>query len=120
VLPQLSSVSRGRFSTGRFVDVVEGSAVLALPNAIMRDKCEEKRPELERVLARHFGRPVPVRLAVDPSVGAEGGGAATRPGDAEHEDHIDLDELVDAPGDGRTGIDRLTEAFPGAEVLGDA
>ena len=120
MLPQLSSVSRGRFSTGRFVDVVEGSAVLALPNPIMRDKCEEKRPELERVLALHFGRPVPVRLTVDPSVGAEGGGAATRPGDAEHEDHIDLDDLVDAPGDARTGIDRLTEAFPGAEVLGDA
>lgn len=117
VLPRLSSVSKGRFSTGRFVDVADGSAVLALPNAIMRDKCEEKRPELERVLGEHFGRAVPVRLVVDPSVGAEVGGA--RRGDAEHEDHVDLDELVDAPGDARTGIDRLTEAFPGAEVLGD-
>jgi DNA polymerase-3 subunit gamma/tau len=119
VLPRLSSVSRGRFSTGRFVAVAEGSAVLALPNAIMRDKCEEKRPELERILAEHFGRAVPVRLTVDPAVGAEVGGAAPRPGDAEHDDHVDLDELVDAPGDARSGIDRLTEAFPGAEVLGD-
>lgn len=119
VLARLSSVSKGRFSTGRFVDVADGAAVLALPNPIMRDKCEEKRPELERVLAEHFGRPVPVRLVVDPAVSAGSGGAPAAREVAEHEDHVDLDDLVDAPVDARTGIDRLTEAFPGAEVLGD-
>jgi len=29
----------------------------------------------------------------------------------------DLHDLVDAPADDRTGIDRLTAAFPGAEVV---
>jgi len=119
VLARLSSVSKGRFSTGRFVDVSDGAAVLALPNPIMRDKCEEKRPELERVLAEHFGQRVPVRLVVDPAVSAAPGGAPAARREVEHEDDVDLDDLVDAPGDARTGIDRLTEAFPGAEVLGD-
>ncbi len=118
VLPRLSSVSKGRFSTGRFTDVSDGAAVLALPNPIMRNKCEEKRPELERVLAGHFGQPVPVRLVVDPAVGVEAGSGAVLREAPEHEEPVDLDDLVDAPADGRTGIDRLTEAFPGAEVLG--
>ena len=118
VLPRLSSVSKGRFSTGRFTGVSDGAAVLALPNPIMRDKCEEKRPELERVLAEHFGQPVPVRLVVDPEVGVQAGPGAVLREVPEHEEPVDLDDLVDAPADGRTGIDRLTEAFPGAEVLG--
>ena len=118
VLPGLGSVSKGRFSTGRFTGVSDGAAVLALPNPIMRDKCEEKRAELERVLAGHFGQPVPVRLVVDPAVGPEAGHGAVLREAPEHEEPVDLDDLVDAPAEGRTGIDRLTEAFPGAEVLG--
>lgn len=117
VLPRLSSVSKGRFSTGRFTEVAEGAAVLALPNRIMRDKCEEKRPELERVLAELFGQAVPVRLVVDPSVNPDLGGARPSRAAPEHEEQVDLEDLVDAPADHRTGIDRLTEAFPGAEVL---
>ena len=113
MVPRLSSVSRGRFSTGCFVDVDGGAAVLALPNDIMRAKCEEKRPELERVLAEHFGRAVPVRLVVDPSVAPTSAG----PPPPEPDDHVDLEGLVDAPDDRRTGIDRLTQAFPGAEVV---
>jgi DNA polymerase-3 subunit gamma/tau len=116
VVPLLTSVSRGRFSTGRFVDVADGAAVLALPNEIMRGKCEERRPELERVLAEHFGRPVPVRLVVDPAVAPTAAAPGGRPL-PEPDDHVDLDGLVDAPDDHRTGIDRLTQAFPGAEVV---
>jgi hypothetical protein len=112
VVPLLTSVSRGRFSTGRFVDVADGAAVLALPNEIMRGKCEERRPELERVLAEHFGRPVPVRLVVDPAVAPTAAAPGGRPL-PEPDDHVDLDGLVDAPDDHRTGIDRLTQAFPG-------
>jgi DNA polymerase-3 subunit gamma/tau len=113
VVPKLSSVSRGRFSTGRFVEVDGDAAVLALPNDIMRAKCEEKRPELERVLVEHFGRAVPVRLVVDPAVAP----TSTGPPPPEPDDHVDLEGLVDAPDDRRTGIDRLTRAFPGAEVV---
>jgi DNA polymerase-3 subunit gamma/tau len=54
----------------RFQDVADGAAVLALPSTIMRDLCDERRPELEAALAAHFGRPVPVRLVVDADTGA--------------------------------------------------
>jgi hypothetical protein len=106
------------FSAGRFASVDDDAAVLALPNAIMRAKCEEKREELESALAAHFGRPVPVRLVVDaataPSPAADAAGLGAPP---DGDDPVDLSELVDAPADHRTGIDRLTEAFPGAEVV---
>ncbi len=118
VVAQLSNVARSRFSTGHFVDVADGAAVLALPNEIMQRKCEERRPELEAALEAHFGRPIPVRLVVD--VVAPPGGTGTT--DAvgappEGDDQVDLEGLVDAPADDRTGIDRLAEAFPGAEVV---
>lgn len=116
VWPRLSSVSKSRFSTGRFVEVADGAAVLALASPIMRDKCEEKRPELERMLADHFGRAVPVRLVVA-SVAPAGAGVGPEGSTPEPDDQIDLADLVDAPADHRTGIDRLTQAFPGAEVL---
>jgi hypothetical protein len=115
----MSNVARSRFSTGRFQDVADGAAVLALPSTIMRDLCEERRPELEGALEAHFGRPVPVRLVVDAGTGAVEPAAGAPP---DGDEPVDLEELVDAPSDRRLGIARLTEAFPGAEVVdgGDA
>ena len=55
--------------------------------------------------------------AVPSAAGAAGPGSVPP---AEPDDHVDLDALVDAPSDHRTGIDRLTEAFPGAEVVDGA
>jgi hypothetical protein len=94
---------------------------------------------VEAALARHFGRPVPLRLVVDdggggsgtddpfdmePPDGGGGGGGGSGPrrgggpsgaGPVE-EESIDIHELVDAPADPRTHLDRLTEAFPGAQL----
>ncbi|HSH22775.1 MAG TPA: hypothetical protein VK975_01805, partial [Acidimicrobiales bacterium] len=90
----------------------------ALPTDAMRAKCEARRREVEGALARHFGFPVPLRLTVDSSTAAQlaDGGA---PGSALGE-VVDLDELQDAPPDLRSSLDRLTEAFPGAEVVDPA
>jgi DNA polymerase III subunit gamma/tau len=67
VLETLAPAAKARFRAGRFLGVVDGGAeaVYGLPNAIHRDRCEERRPEVEAALARHFGRPVPLRLVVD-------------------------------------------------------
>jgi hypothetical protein len=121
VLAGLPTVARGRFSTGRFVDVADGAAVLAVSNDIMRRKCEERLPEVEAALEAAFAQRVPVRLVVDPAV-AGGGGAGAPPlgSPPDGDDHVDLEGLVDAPADDRSGIDRLTEAFPGAEVVDGA
>jgi hypothetical protein len=90
----------------------------AVPTDAMRGKCEVHRLDVEAALEAHFGRPVPLRLTVDTSTAAQmaDGGA---PGTSLAEP-VDLDDLRDAPPDDRSGLERLTEAFPGAEVVDDA
>jgi DNA polymerase-3 subunit gamma/tau len=125
VLDLLPRGAKAIFSTGRFVDNDAGSAVFALANAPTRDHCEKRRADVERALATHFGRPIPLRLVTD----AEVGGAAAAPAakrkaravvEAEEVADVgDVHALEDAPSAG-TGAQRLTEAFPGAELVDEA
>jgi DNA polymerase-3 subunit gamma/tau len=118
LLALLPRGAKPRFAGGRFVAVDEQGAHFALPNEPHRRRCEEMRADVERVLAEHFGRPVPLVLEVD-------GGAPPSPASEPApepvlEDPIDIAEvhaLEDAPADSRTGVDRLSEAFPGAELF---
>jgi hypothetical protein len=108
VLKALRPKPRGLYNSTRFL-AVDTAAVLAFPSAVLRDMAEPLRPEVEAALATHFGRPVPLRLVVE-----EGAGQA-----ASVEEEVDLSSLRDAPVDDRTGVERLTQAFPGAEVVDD-
>jgi DNA polymerase-3 subunit gamma/tau len=119
-LPQKAKV---RFGAGRWLDV-DDAAVFALPNAIHQSRCEDCRGDVEAALAAHFGHPVPVRLVVDDAPPEPRGSSRPEPNPAEDEaelaeqiDSIDLDDLTDAPDADRTGIDRITELFPGAELV---
>ena len=132
VLGRLSNRARARFNAGHFVGV-DAAAEFALPNAIHRDRCEELRADVESALADHFGRPVPLRLVVgDVAAPSQGPLAAGAPsggrGDTAGPDHPDPDphdlaeigdiaELADAHDVATSSIDRLTELFPGAEVV---
>jgi DNA polymerase-3 subunit gamma/tau len=119
ILAKLPGPARARFAAGRFTSVTDGQAVFALPNAIHMTRCEEYRAHVEEALAAHFGRRVPLKLIVDGGeapLGAIDGGPTSPEGDPVDE-VIDPAELRDAPPDNRTGLDRLTEAFPGAELL---
>jgi DNA polymerase-3 subunit gamma/tau len=129
VLGGLPQPVRVRWGTGRFVGVTGEVARFALPNAIHRDRAEEQRPEVERALSEHFGRPVRVELVLDadqagPSAmpGPVAVGAGQGPGPA-HTDVIDevepIDpaELVDAPVDQRRGLDVLSQHFPDAQLF---
>jgi hypothetical protein len=104
--------ARGLYSNGRFLTVADGAAVFALPSQILRDMAEDKREEAEVALREQFGRAVPLKLVVDSGDPAPAPGAAPR-----DEPEVDLSDLRDAPRDDRTHIDRLTDAFPGAEVI---
>jgi DNA polymerase-3 subunit gamma/tau len=136
LLGKIPRAAKARYSAGRFVDVGDQGAVFAVPNAAHMAKCEEFREGVEAVLAEHFGRPVPLVLAVDtaappppaappsPSARAalERTPTASRPAAAPEEppeEVIDVHELEDAPADNRTGIDQLSDAFPGAELLSE-
>ena len=133
VLEALPRGTKAIFSTGRFVDGDGSVAVFALANVPTRDHCEKKRADVETALAGHFGRPVPLRLVTDAEVGgapapapaATGGGsrsggrlraAPVAEVEPEGEEIADVHALEDAPAAG-SGAQRLTDAFPGAELV---
>ncbi len=126
VMPSLGGLAKAMYGVGRFLEVDASSAVFALPNEAHRRKCDQRRTEVEAALSTHVGRPVTLRLVVDdgrpgerpagpPSSPppAQGG----RPPDVEDFASIDIDALEDAPHDRRDGVARLSEAFPGAELV---
>jgi hypothetical protein len=99
--------------------------VFALANKPTRDHCEKKRPDVERALAAHFGRPVPLRLVTDADVGGPAPAAPPAKGkrgkrspavEPEPDEVEDVHALEDAPSVG-SGAQRLADAFPGAELL---
>jgi hypothetical protein len=133
ILPKLSGLTKAMFAAGRFTSVEKDAAVFALPNAAHRDRCEGKLPAVEQALADHFGRPVPLRLIVDsgeeqpsllaedpppaPAPAAESKAAtAPEPEPDEPFDHHDLEPATDQPVD---GVARVTQAFPGAQLVDD-
>jgi len=112
VVPRLRGMARALFLPGRFVAADDQGATFALPSAQQIAKCEQYRSEVEAALAEHFHRPVPLRLVLD---SPETPPAAATPA---LDDDVDLAEVVDAPPvDVPTGLDRLTEAFPGAQLV---
>ena len=129
MLPRLKGMAKARFAAGRFIEGDGTTAVLALPNGPHRDACEPLRPQVEDALAEHFGRPVPLRLVVDgdggpsaPSAGVPRDGSNApdpEPPPVEEHEQYDLSELVDAPAQGTDPIERVAQAFPGAQLLED-
>jgi DNA polymerase-3 subunit gamma/tau len=121
ILSSLPPRAKAFYAAGRFLDVTDKVAVFGLPNAPHMQRCESGRSDVEAALARHFGRAVPLQLAVDddapreaptaPNPGA--GPAPTLPEDHE----IDPSELVDATDVAATSVDRVKELFPGAELV---
>ena len=115
LLERLGRKARARFSAARFVDVEDGTAVMALPNEAHMKRCEEMRSELETVLSEKFGGTVPVKLVVggdvpDPVVPQTVATPVV-------EESIDMDDLVDADISEGSAVDKLTQAFPGASLV---
>ena len=122
ILPRLPRAAKPVLAAGHWVDTDDGVA-LAVPNEPHRTKCEQHRTELEAALAAQFQRPVPVVFTLErPQAtsrpGSAGGQGRSRPPDPEPEEAIDPAELVDAgPEHALAPVERLTQAFPGAELL---
>ena len=118
--PSLPGRAKSRFSGGRFVTADATGIVFGLPNAIHRDRCAECVGDVEAAFSEHFGVPVTFTLVVDgdppPPSGMAPGPAAAAP-DPEPDEAIDLTELIDASPDEAGGVELLTEAFPGAELI---
>lgn len=114
MLPGLAGITKAMFSAGRFVGLEGEAAVLALPNDMHRQKCEQKRADVERVLSDRLGSPVTLRLVVD---SAAGGPVAVDVPDEDHLGGADVHDLDDAPDAPTGGLGALQNAFPGAELI---
>jgi DNA polymerase-3 subunit gamma/tau len=109
---RLKGVTKGIFKDGQ-IDVTGGAVVLTVPQGPPPDLLDARLPEAQQALAEQLGRPVVVQLAV--GAAAEPPPAAT-PDAAGDDEPVDVAELEDAPS-AASGVDRLAEAFPGAELI---
>ncbi|HEX2577465.1 MAG TPA: DNA polymerase III subunit gamma/tau [Aquihabitans sp.] len=131
VLPSLGGLAKAMYAVGRFTATEGSTAVLAFPNEVHRQKCEQKRGEVEQALSERLGSPVTLRLVVD-SAGDRGddpgdaqagprGGGRRAPGPPPEDDFDlggqDVHDLDDAPDAPTGGLDALTQAFPGSELV---
>jgi DNA polymerase-3 subunit gamma/tau len=119
VLPKLRPTIKAKFAAGRFLSVEDGRAIYALPGAGLLQKASEVKGDVEAALAAHFGSAIPLELVLDPGGAppAPSASASAPAREPEPEEPPDLDELTDAPPDDRTGIDHLSAAFPGSEIV---
>ena len=122
ILGSLPNRARIRFQAGRFIANDAGSVVFALPNQIHLDRCEEARTAVDDALREHFGRPVPLRLAIDddstaPPPDIQPARARAAPTDLDEIEAIDPDELMDEETVTQETISNLMAAFPDSELV---
>ena len=137
-----SSVSL-RAVTVYVVERIDGTtAVLAVPNDGYIQRGQKSADDVAAALSAELGtavtiqlvvagaapsaaaaRPAPAPPAAGPSDGSAPAAAPTEPVAADQTDDdedltsIDVSELEDAPDVATTGVDRLTQAFPGAVLV---
>ncbi|HET6793675.1 MAG TPA: hypothetical protein VFH45_04495 [Acidimicrobiales bacterium] len=128
ILPSLRPAVKVYVATGRFLPSEEGAAVYAVPDRGLLTRAEANRSEVEAALASHFGRPVRLRLVLDPDGGSAGAGRAQTAGSSaepagaaggppEEEAAYDWADMEEAPAAVNSPEQRLLEAFPGAEEV---
>jgi len=129
-IPGLGGLTKGMFAAGTVVSVAGDEVTVSVPNDVHRQKCEQKKADVEVALSAALGSPVRLSLvAGDTGAGpAPGGGSVTggdrRPStptevtdDFDHLQGEDVHDLDDAPDASVGGVQALTEAFPGATFV---
>ena len=119
LLPKLSKKARARFSAGRPVSVDENGVTIALPNEPHLRRCSELLGEVEASIKNTFGVAVPVLLSVDGSSASSISppNPAKPPKPTKNDEDLDLSGLVEADPNSGSAVERLSQAFPGAEIV---
>ncbi len=122
ILANLPNKVRVRFQAGRFLANDASCVVFALPNQIQLNRCEEVRDEVDTALRQHFGRSVPLRLAIDddstaPPPDLQPTPALSTPADDDEHEAIDPEELMDEETATQEAISNLIAAFPDSELV---
>ena len=119
LLPKLSKKARARFSAGRPVSVDENGVTIALPNEPHLRRCSELLGELETAIKNTFGVLVPVLLAVDDQSlsSLSPPNPVKPPTPVNNDEDLDISDLVEADPNSGSAVERLSQAFPGAEIV---
>src|SRR3954469_18853109 len=122
VRPTLRGMAKAIYMGARVGTMSGGSLVIAFAGEPHRVRAEEYRQEVERALASAAGRPVSLSLVVDHATNTETHDdnvvQLKRAEPLQADEDIDTGDLVDVPPDAIVSpIDRLTQAFPGSEII---
>ncbi|HEY4608632.1 MAG TPA: AAA family ATPase, partial [Ilumatobacteraceae bacterium] len=122
VRPALRGMAKAIYMGARVGTMAGGSLVIAFAGEPHRVRAEEYRQEVERALATAAGRPVSLSLVVDHATNTETHDdnvvQLKRAEPLQADEDIDTGDLVDVPPDAIVSpIDRLTQAFPGSEII---
>jgi DNA polymerase-3 subunit gamma/tau len=120
-IPGLSGLTKGMFAAGTVVSVANGEVVVSVPNEVHRQKCEQKKADVEVALAAVLGTAVRLSLVADAAPAPGRGAVASEPAEPVDEFEelagADVHDLPDAPDASVGGVDALTEAFPGSTFV---
>lgn len=129
VLPALKPLVRAIYAAAPLIGERDGAVAVGPPNEAHLAKCEQYRGAVEAAMSAVAGGPVRLVLEVGgagPGGPADDGGrspggpsgSAAGVDDDPFADAVDPSELTDAPPvTMRSPIDRLSEAFPGSELI---
>ncbi len=117
-----STKARARFLAGE-VQAVDGDVVtFVLPIEAQLKRCEPFVSEIESAIQSHFGHAASLRLTTGPSLTDDSGsagpsGRAPEASNLPADDEVDIHDLTDADMGNSSVVDRITDVFPGAEVM---
>jgi DNA polymerase-3 subunit gamma/tau len=113
IRPTLKGRARALYTPVDLVGSRGDTITLAVPNAMHQSKCEEHRGEVEQAWSAATGRAVTIELVL-----ADTSGSVPRPAPADDGDDV-LDPSAGQPAPAPSVIERLAQAFPGAELVED-
>jgi DNA polymerase-3 subunit gamma/tau len=115
ILDKLSRAAKAYMASGRFVEVKDGAAVFALPDAGLLTRANNYLNETEGALTAYFGRRVPLRLVLDSGAAVAEPPRGATPSDEETYDLDDVADIADAPNVPVIPVEeRILQAFPGS------
>ena len=120
VRPALRGMTKAIYMGAHVGAMAGGALVIGFAGEPHRVRAEEYRVEVEKALAASAGRRIPLSLVVDHATADHDDNVVhmKRPEPAQADEDIDTGDLVDVPPDAIVSpIDRLTQAFPGSEII---